>query len=144
MPYSYRYFAVAIRIRMVTVFVSICVDYMVVCSARALQEFVQSLSLASRESGRKLVNAHFSQAFHAAEPFQEFSRGLLPNARNGRQRSAHAASASAQPMESHRKSVSLVANLLNHMQYGRAVLQSDRIVLSPVNVQNLFALGDAR
>jgi len=45
-------------------------------------------------------------------------------------------------MEGYSKAVSLIADELNQVKYGRVMIERNRIFFLPVNVENLFALGD--
>ena len=47
-------------------------------------------------------------------------------------------------MEGYGEPVSLIANELNQVQYGRVVIERDRIFFLTVHIENFFALSDGR
>lgn len=123
-----------IRIRMFTV------DFFL----GSMQMLVKPLGFSSRQRARQFLSAQFPKPRHAPETFEQLSRRLFADSRDGGERSLDAAFGPALPVESHGEAMSLVSNLLDQVQDRRTVVQSNRFVFSPVNVQNLFLLRDAR
>src|SRR6202007_2766305 len=83
------------------------------------------------------------QSRDASEFSQEFACRALANTGNFRQRSAQPPAGSPPAVESDRKTMCLITNLLDQLQHGRVPVENDRLVLAPENVQNLLFLRDA-
>src|SRR5690349_25062983 len=90
-----------IRIRMFTV------DFFL----RSMQMLVKPLGFSSRQRARQLLSAQFPKPRDAPETFEQLSRRLLPDSRDGGERRLDAAFGPALPVESHGEAMSFVSNL---------------------------------
>src|SRR5690348_1261840 len=109
-----------------------------------MQMLVKPLGFSSRQRARQLLSAQFPKPRDAPETFEQLPRRLFADSRDGGERRLDAAPGPALPVESHGEAMSLVSNLLDQVQDRRMMVQPDRLVFSPVNVQNLFLLRVAR
>src|SRR5690348_1070328 len=114
------------------------------CFLGSMQMLMKPVGFSSWQRVRQLLRAQFPKPRDAPETFEQLSRRLLADSRDGGERSLDAAFGPALPVESHGEAMSLVSNLLDQVQDRRMMVQPDRLVFSPVNVQNLFLLRDAR
>src|SRR5260370_11738982 len=81
---------------------------------------------------------------YAPKFVQEFLRRLSTHPGDFTQGSLRLPLSSPLPVKRYRKTVGLVANLLNQVQHRRMPLQHDRLIFLPQHVKNLLFLRDAR
>ena len=98
--------------------------------------------LRSSNDRRERCRVSLLHCLHAAKVFQQSARCARAYAGNFQQFGGAVAHLATLAMKGHGKAVGLIANELNQVQHWRVMIERDRIFFLPVDVKNLFTLGD--